>query len=70
MPVLVLLGNFPTHQAVGTSLLVIALASFSGFLGHLSFGGIDLPCVGFCTWRFLWRIVWNGVCRSRIRTRA
>jgi uncharacterized membrane protein YfcA len=47
VPALVLLGNFPTHQAVGTSLLVIAMTSFSGFLSHLSFGGIDLTIVSF-----------------------
>ena len=46
VPALVLVGNFPTHQAVGTSLLVIAMASVSGFLGHLSFGAVDLGIVG------------------------
>jgi uncharacterized membrane protein YfcA len=45
VPALVLLGNFPTHQAVGTSLLVIAMTSFSGFLSHLSFGDINLSIV-------------------------
>ena len=46
VPALVLVGNFPTHQAVGTSLLVIAMASVSGFLGHLSFGAVDLAIAG------------------------
>ena len=46
VPALVLVGNFPTHQAVGTSLLVIAMASVSGFLGHLSLGAVDLGIVG------------------------
>jgi uncharacterized membrane protein YfcA len=41
VPTLVLLGNFPIHQAVGTSLLVIALTSFAGFITHLTLGGID-----------------------------
>ena len=45
VPALVLVGNFPTHQAVGTSLLIIAMASVSGFLGHLSFGTVDLTVV-------------------------
>lgn len=36
VPALVLVGNFPIHQAVGTSLLIIAMASVSGFVGHLS----------------------------------
>jgi len=35
VPVLVLLGSVPMKQAVGTSLLVIAANSFSGFLGYL-----------------------------------
>ena len=54
VPALVLLGNFPTHQAVGTSLLVISITSFSGFLSHLSFGGINFDVMlifvlgGFC----------------------
>lgn len=46
VPALVLVGNFPTHQAVGTSLLIIAMASVSGFLGHLSFGTVNLTIVG------------------------
>jgi hypothetical protein len=46
VPALVLVGNFPTRQAVGTSLLIIAMASVSGFLGHLSFGTVDLTIVG------------------------
>ncbi len=46
VPALILVGNFPTHQAVGTSLLVIAMASISGFVGHLSFGTVDLTIVG------------------------
>jgi uncharacterized protein len=35
VPALVLLGKVPMKQAVGTSLLVIAANSFSGFLGYL-----------------------------------
>jgi len=35
VPALVLLGNVEMKQAVGTSLLVIAANSFSGFLGYL-----------------------------------
>ena len=34
-PALVVLGKVSTKQAVGTSLLVIAANSFSGFLGYL-----------------------------------
>jgi uncharacterized membrane protein YfcA len=35
VPALVLLGRLPMKQAIGTSLLVIALKSFAGFLGYL-----------------------------------
>jgi uncharacterized membrane protein YfcA len=41
VPALVLVGDFPIHQAVGTSLLVIFMTSFSGFLSNLAFGGLD-----------------------------
>lgn len=36
VPALVLLGGLPMHVAVGTSLLIIALKSFSGFYEYLS----------------------------------
>lgn len=35
VPALVMLVGLPMHQAVGTSLLVIAMNSAAGFLGHL-----------------------------------
>ncbi len=35
VPALVLLGKIPMKEAVGTSLLVIALKSFAGFYGYL-----------------------------------
>jgi uncharacterized membrane protein YfcA len=41
VPALVLIGNFPIRQAVGTSLLVIFMTSFSGFMSNLAFGGLD-----------------------------
>lgn len=36
VPALVLLGKLPMREAVGTSLLVIAMKSFAGFAGYLS----------------------------------
>lgn len=41
VPALVLFGSLAMHEAVGTSLLVIAINSFAGLLGHLSHGGFD-----------------------------
>lgn len=35
VPALVLLGKVPMKQAIGTSLLVIAMKSFAGFIGYL-----------------------------------
>lgn len=40
VPALVLLGNVPIKQATGTSLLIIALKSVTGFLGYL--GQVEL----------------------------
>lgn len=40
VPALVLLGGVPMREAVGTSLLVIAMKSFAAFAGHA--GSIDL----------------------------
>jgi len=40
VPTLVLLGGLPMQMAVGTSLLVVMMKSFAGFLGYiLDFGG-------------------------------
>lgn len=41
VPALVLLGRLPMKQAVGTSLLVIALKSAAGFYGYL--GQVEVP---------------------------
>ena len=41
VPALVLLARVPMKQAVGTSLLVIAMNSASGFVGYL--GHVDVP---------------------------
>jgi uncharacterized protein len=46
VPALVLLGKIPMKQAVGTSLLVIAMKSATGFLGYL--GQVEVPW-GFMT---------------------
>ncbi len=47
VPALVLAAGFPTHHAVGTSLLVIAMTSASALAGHLHFGTVDPRLVGF-----------------------
>lgn len=41
VPALVMLVGLPVHMAVGTSLLVIAMNSGAGFLGHTGSGSFD-----------------------------
>jgi uncharacterized membrane protein YfcA len=45
VPMLVLLAGLPMHRAVATSVLIIAVNSFVGFLGDLHRNDLD--------WRFL-----------------
>lgn len=45
VPALVMLVGMPMHHAVGTSLVVIAMNSMAGFLGHLSGITLDLPLI-------------------------
>jgi uncharacterized membrane protein YfcA len=42
VPALVFFGGLPMKEAIGTSLLVIALNCIAGLLGHLSYGLFDL----------------------------
>lgn len=42
VPALIFFGGLPMKQAIGTSLLVIALNCFAGILGHLSYNSFDL----------------------------
>ena len=46
VPALVLLGKVPMKQAIGTSLLVIALKSASGFAGYLGTVPVDWSFMG------------------------
>lgn len=45
VPALVMLVGIPMHHAVGTSLVVIAMNSLAGFLGHLSGVTLDLSLI-------------------------
>ncbi len=49
VPALALLGGLAMHRAVGTSLLVIALQSWSGFLGHVTHVHVDFATAGMVT---------------------
>jgi hypothetical protein len=45
VPALVMLVGLPIRQAVGTSLIIIAMNSLAGLLGHLNTGGLDLTLI-------------------------
>jgi uncharacterized membrane protein YfcA len=45
VPALVMLVGMPMHHAVGTSLVVIAMNSLTGFMGHLSGVALDVPLI-------------------------
>ena len=49
VPALVLCTTVPMHVAVGTSLLVIAINSAAGFMGHLGQGNVPLALTGAFT---------------------
>ncbi len=61
VPALVLLGGLPIHRAVGTSLIIIALKSFSGFAKYLDVlagQGLELD------WRVLGLVTVLGIAGS------
>ncbi len=45
VPALVFLVGLPMQRAVGTSLVVIAMNSFAGLLGHLGAGTLDMALI-------------------------
>jgi len=49
VPALVLLGGLPVQQAIGTSLLVIAMNTLAGFAGHAGHAQVDLGVAGMVT---------------------
>jgi uncharacterized membrane protein YfcA len=49
VPALVLMGGLPMADAVGTSLLVIAMQAGAGFLGHAAHVTVDLKVAGMVT---------------------
>jgi hypothetical protein len=46
IPALVLLGKTPMKEAIGTSLLIIAFKSVTGFLGYLNHVPVDWSLIG------------------------
>jgi uncharacterized protein len=46
VPTMVLLLDVPTPAAIGTSLVVISVNAFAGFVAHLGLGSVDLAVAG------------------------
>lgn len=66
VPALVLLGGLPMHTAIGTSLVIIAAKSFSGFLGYLDvLDELELEL----DWQVLWIFIVLGILGSLLGTR-
>lgn len=70
VPALALLGGLPMKRAVGTSLLVIAMKSFAGYLGHASHVAIDVPLTAIVAASAVVGSVLGGVLASRVRPEA
>jgi uncharacterized membrane protein YfcA len=49
VPVLVLMGGMPMHRAVGTSLMIMTLKSYSAFLGYVNHVQVDYELAGYVT---------------------
>ena len=45
VPALIMLVGLPVRQAVGTSLIIIAMNSLAGFLGHMNSVSIDMQLI-------------------------
>lgn len=46
VPTLVVLAGLPMRRAIGTSLLVVTMNSYAGFLGHIAHVSIDFKLAG------------------------
>lgn len=67
IPVLVLLGGLPMKMAVGTSLMVIAIKSLTGFMGDIGNGlAVDWVLIGSLTGLALIGNVLGGLFSQRV----
>ncbi|NIA09876.1 MAG: TSUP family transporter [Nitrospiraceae bacterium] len=46
VPALIMFEKFPAREAIGTSLLIISMASFSGLVAHAHVGSVDFGIAG------------------------
>lgn len=66
VPALVFFGGLPIKQAIGTSLLVIAMNSIAGLFGHLSYGFFDLKITFLVTVLAVFGTVFGTVLSQKI----
>lgn len=66
VPALALVGGLPMRSAVGTSLFVIALQSFTGFAGHASHVRIDPSLVAVVTGSASVGALFGGALATRV----
>jgi uncharacterized membrane protein YfcA len=66
VPALVLVLGLPMSQAVGTSLIAIAVNALWGLLAHLTFGELDLPLTALFVVGGLLGLVFGGRLASRM----
>jgi uncharacterized membrane protein YfcA len=64
-------GKFSHSSSSGDFAVDYIYNFFFGFFESSEFWRRKLQChVGFCAWRFLWCVIWERVCRPRIRAAA
>ena len=66
VPALVFFGGLPMKQAIGTSLLVIALNCIAGLFGHLSYGLFDLKITFLVTTLAIFGAIFGTILSHKI----
>jgi uncharacterized membrane protein YfcA len=70
VPTLLLLGGLSMHEAIGTSLLVIALNSVAGFAGHVQHATVDWTAAALVAGVAAGGAVSGGVLATHLPARA
>ncbi len=66
VPALVFFGGLPMKQAIGTSLLVIAMNCIAGLFGHLSYGLVDLKITFLVTLLAVFGAIFGTILSQKI----
>src|SRR5690606_32340448 len=70
VPALTIFGGLAMHEAIATSLFVIALQSFAGFAGHVGHVALDWPLLAVITSTAIAGMVGGSVLGKRCSTRV